>query len=131
MGKLLAVCGAAIAGFCLVFLAIAATEQPPKKIVSESSEEKGNASRQIAECVLATLRDQDAAAQKAEEADREQFMRATVGMSVDTFEKFMSIMPPPPSVAEIETARNQNLIRVKELCRLKFSASNRPLNDNK
>lgn len=75
-------------------------------------------SGQMAECVLSALRDQE----KASEADGEKFVRAMRGVPASRVFELMRMMPPPPTVAEAEYARNQQLIRFKELCRLRISA---------
>jgi len=112
---------AAIAVFCgLALLGISAVQQPTQKVSTESSDGNDNPSPQLAECVFAALRDQEAARQ----ADREGYIREMRGTTLGQLEMMESMMPRPPSAAEIEIARNQNLIRIKELCRLKISSSN-------
>jgi hypothetical protein len=121
VGNLLSLYIAAIVGFCgLAFLGISAIQQPTQKVSTESSDENDNPSRQLAECVFAALRDQEAARQ----ADRERFISEMRGTTIAQLQMMESMMPRPPSAAEIEIARNQNLIRIKELCRLKISSSN-------
>lgn len=99
MTKLLSLCIAA-AVFC--GFAISAVQQP----------------KQVSECVFAALRDQEAARQ----ADKERFIRAITGVPIGQANMILSMMPRPPSAAEVEIARNQNLRRIKELCRLKLDS---------
>jgi hypothetical protein len=76
-------------------------------------------SNRIAECVLSVLRDQEIAS----EADRERYIRANRGVPARLVLEMMRAEGPPPTVAEVEYARNQQLIRVKELCRLRVLAA--------
>jgi hypothetical protein len=120
MAKLLGVYIAAIVVLCsLAFGGISAIRQPTQKVSTESSDEKASTSPQLAECVFAALRDQEAARQ----ADRERSIRELRGTPLAVLEVMASIMPRPPSVAEVEIARNQNFLHIKELCRLKLSLS--------
>jgi hypothetical protein len=76
-------------------------------------------SSRIAECVLSVLRDQEI----AREADRERFIQANSGVPARVVLEAMRLRGPPPTVAEVEYARNQQLIRITELCRLRISAA--------
>jgi hypothetical protein len=78
-----------------------------------------NDSSQVSECVLSALREQE----KAREADEERFVNAMRGVPRIQVLEMMRMLPPPPTAAEAEYARNQQLIRIKELCRLRVSAS--------
>jgi hypothetical protein len=73
----------------------------------------------VAECVLSTLREQ----KRAKEADRERFVRETRGGPNELILRMMSALPPPPTAAEAESARNQALARVEDLCRLRILAA--------
>jgi hypothetical protein len=119
MQKLLAVYVIATVIFCgLAFEGLSAlmgsSTAPTKEPVVES-----DASNRIAECVLSVLRDQEI----AREADRERYIRANRGVPARLVLEMMRAEGPPPTVAEVEYARNQQLIRIKELCRLRVSAA--------
>lgn len=76
-------------------------------------------SSQISECVLAVFRDQE----NARKADRERLIRETRGTPLYVFEEMARMMPPPPSAAEVEYSRHQELLRIEELGRLRVSAA--------
>jgi len=120
MHKLLAVYVVAIPIFCgLAFQGLSAVIPQGSPIVtSEAHPLDRDISSQVAECVLSTLREQE----EATEADREDYIRAMRGVPVRVYLEMMRIRPPPPTAAEVEYARNQQLIRIKELCRLRVSA---------
>jgi hypothetical protein len=85
----------------------------------EASLVEPDISNRIAECVLSVLRDQEIAS----EADRERFIRETRGVPAGLILEAMRLRGPSPTIAEVEYARNQQLIRINELCRLRISAA--------
>jgi hypothetical protein len=107
MAKLVSLYVAGIVVLCiLTFSGISALQLPGQKVSAEQ-----------AECVFAALQDQDTARQ----ADKERFVRETEGMPWGQVKMLLSMRPQPPSAAEVEIARNQNLAHIEELCRLKLS----------
>jgi hypothetical protein len=114
MQKLIAVYAVAVPMFCIF-----AFEGLSALTGSQSSFADENVSKQTAECVLSILREQE----RAREADKERFVRAMSGVPMVQVNQIMSMLPPPPTVAEAEHARNQALARIKEICRLRGAAA--------
>jgi TPR repeat protein len=98
---------------------------PPSPVPTAASEAPINntsagPSAKYSQCVLETIKDQEAAQRVAQEADREKFIHAFEGMPRGAFYRMMSLMPPPPSTVELEMMRRANFTHIKELCRIKF-----------
>jgi hypothetical protein len=78
-----------------------------------------NISKQMAECVLSALQEQE----RARQANQERFVREASGIPMRQLMQILSMAPPPPTAAEAEHARNEALVRIKEICRLRDAAT--------
>ncbi len=79
-------------------------------------------SNKYRECVLETIKTQQAGAEVDDEAERETWQRAFVGKPIGYMYRMLELMP-KPSAADIEMQRQVNFMKIKELCRLKFPCS--------
>jgi hypothetical protein len=123
MQKLLAVYVVVTVIFCGLAFGSLSALRGSSTAADSSPVVESDASNRVAKCVVSVLRDQQIASKAANKADEERFVRVVGGMPRWQVEQLIRMMPPPPTVAEVEYARNQQLVRIKELCRLRISAA--------
>jgi hypothetical protein len=91
----------------------------PKGSSAQSPFVGGDVSNRVAECVLSALRERE----KASEVDRERFVSEMSSVPSAQIMQIMKMLPPPPTAAQAEYARNQALARIEGLCKLRISAA--------
>jgi hypothetical protein len=100
-------------GFGLFFAYQSVIQQLAPAVATKAPD--SNSAGKYAECVIETIRAQEA----ARKADKDRFVRESRGMTLGQL-AMLAQMLPPRSTADAAMAQRESFMLVKETCRLKF-----------